>query len=85
MAWDFATDPEFQETLDWIWEFCENEIRPIDVIQQELSQQDLDTLTAPLKEEVRKRDLWAAHLDPELGGQGLGQLKLALMHEILGR
>ncbi|MGH2758709.1 MAG: acyl-CoA dehydrogenase family protein, partial [Actinomycetota bacterium] len=27
---------------------------------------------------------WAAHLDPELGGQGFGQLKLGLMHEILG-
>ena len=29
--------------------------------------------------------LWAAHLGPELGGQGYGQLKLALMNEILGR
>src|SRR5205085_5184404 len=26
----------------------------------------------------------AAHLDPELGGQGFGQVKLGLMHEILG-
>ena len=42
-------------------------------------------LTAPLKEEVKKRGLWACHLDPELGGQGYGQVKLALMHEILGR
>ena len=29
--------------------------------------------------------MWACHLDPELGGQGYGQVKLALMHEILGR
>ena len=28
--------------------------------------------------------MWAAHLDPELGGQGFGQVKLGLMHEILG-
>jgi acyl-CoA dehydrogenase len=28
--------------------------------------------------------LWAAHLGPELGGQGFGQVKLGLMHEILG-
>jgi len=34
---------------------------------------------------VRKRGLWACHLTPELGGQGYGQLKLALMNEILGR
>ena len=29
-------------------------------------------------------DLWACHLGPDLGGQGYGQVKLALMHEILG-
>jgi acyl-CoA dehydrogenase len=29
--------------------------------------------------------LWACHLGPELGGQGYGQLKLALMQELLGR
>jgi acyl-CoA dehydrogenase len=39
----------------------------------------------PLKERVRERGLWACHLGPELGGLGYGQLKLALMNEILGR
>jgi acyl-CoA dehydrogenase len=39
----------------------------------------------PLKEEVRRRGLWATHLGPDLGGQGYGQLKLALLNEILGR
>ena len=39
----------------------------------------------PLKEEVRRQGLWATHLGPELGGQGYGQLKLALLNEILGR
>jgi acyl-CoA dehydrogenase len=34
---------------------------------------------------VKDNDLWACHLGPELGGQGYGQLKLALMNEILGR
>ena len=33
---------------------------------------------------MKERGLWAAHLDPELGGQGFGQVKLGLMHEILG-
>jgi len=33
---------------------------------------------------VRERGLWAAHLPPDLGGQGFGQVKLGLMHEILG-
>jgi acyl-CoA dehydrogenase len=39
----------------------------------------------PLKAEVRRQKLWATHLGPELGGQGYGQLKLALLNEILGR
>ncbi|MEU4455614.1 acyl-CoA dehydrogenase family protein, partial [Nocardioides sp. NPDC023903] len=39
----------------------------------------------PLKERVREQGLWATHLGPDLGGQGYGQLKLALLNEILGR
>ncbi len=34
---------------------------------------------------MRAQGLWATHLGPELGGQGHGQLKLALLNEILGR
>jgi len=39
---------------------------------------------APLRDEVKRQGLWAAHLERELGGQGFGQVKLGLMHEILG-
>jgi len=39
----------------------------------------------PLRDKVKEQGLWACHLGPELGGQGFGQLKLALMNEILGR
>src|SRR3546814_14420028 len=39
----------------------------------------------PLQQQVKDRGLWAAHLGPELGGQGYGQLKLAPLNEILGR
>ena len=38
---------------------------------------------APVQEQVKERGLWAAHLPPELGGQGMGQVRLGLMHEIL--
>jgi acyl-CoA dehydrogenase len=44
----------------------------------------LRRVLAPLQEEVKERGLWAAHLPPDLGGQGFGQVKLGLMHEILG-
>ena len=34
---------------------------------------------------MQERGLWACHLGPDLGGLGYGQVKLALMNEILGR
>jgi acyl-CoA dehydrogenase len=64
--------------------FVREEIWPIETIAHELDQQALDRIYAPLQEEVKRRGLWAAHLPPELGGQGFGQVKLGLMHEILG-
>jgi acyl-CoA dehydrogenase len=85
MAWDFSTEPEFEKTLEWMRGFVRDEIEPIDVLDRELTQEQLDALLAPLQEEVKARGLWAAHLGPELGGPGMGQVKLALMHEILGR
>lgn len=85
MAWDFSTEPEFQEKLDWMQVFLREEILPLETIAEELTWEQWKQATDPLKDEVKKRDLWACHLDPELGGQGYGQVKLALMHEILGR
>ncbi|MGZ4270408.1 MAG: acyl-CoA dehydrogenase family protein [Solirubrobacteraceae bacterium] len=84
MAWDFSTDPEFAEQLDWMRTFVREEIWPLETLAGELTQQQLDRIYAPLQEQVKARRLWAAHLDPELGGQGFGQVKLGLMHEILG-
>jgi acyl-CoA dehydrogenase len=84
MAWDFSTEPEFQAKLDWMREFVREEVWPLETLVGELDQAALDRVYAPLQAEVKERGLWAAHLDPELGGQGFGQLKLGLMHEILG-
>jgi len=84
MAWDFSTDPEFQKHLDWMTEFVREEIWPLETLVNELDQEQLDRIYAPLQERVKERGLWAAHLPPDLGGQGFGQVKLGLMHEILG-
>jgi len=84
MAWDFSTEPEFEERLAWMREFVRAEIWPIETIQHDIGQAELERIYRPLQEEVRRRGLWAAHLSPELGGQGFGQVKLGLMHEILG-
>jgi acyl-CoA dehydrogenase len=89
MAWDFETDPEYQKKLDWADEFVREEVEPLDLVFPDLQFVPLDDqrrkVIDPLKEEVRRQGLWATHLGPELGGQGHGQLKLALLNEILGR
>ncbi|MEY2434351.1 MAG: acyl-CoA dehydrogenase, partial [Acidimicrobiaceae bacterium] len=89
MAWDFETDPEFQEKLDWIDTFLTEKIEPIDLVFPGLAYHPLEgklrDLVDPLKQEVRDNGLWACHLGPDLGGPGYGQVKLALMNEKLGR
>ena len=88
MNWYFDTDPEFQKQLDWMDSFVTEEIEPIDhVIAHPYDTSDplRNALIKPLQQQVKERGLWAAHLGPNLGGLGFGQLKLALMNEILGR
>ncbi len=88
MAWDFETEPEFQKELDWIDQFVREEVEPLDYVlanPYDVRDPRRNALVRPLQAEVRKRKLWACHLGPDLGGQGYGQLKLALMNEILGR
>jgi acyl-CoA dehydrogenase len=84
VAWDFSTEPEFQRKLDWMTTFVREELWPLETVLEELGWAGLERALAPLKEDVKAQGLWAAHLDPELGGQGFGQVKLGLMHEILG-
>jgi len=89
MSWDFETEPEFQEKLDWITEFVREEVEPLDVLFPGLEftplSDELRAIVDPLKQRVRDEGLWACHLGPDLGGAGYGQLKLSLMNEILGR
>ncbi len=85
--WAFETDPEFQRQLDWIEDFVEREVRPLDHIfgsQWNIHDPEFVRLVRPLQETVKDRDLWACHLGPHLGGKGYGQLKLALMNEKFG-
>src|SRR5687767_860068 len=84
MAWDFSTEPEFQDHLDWMAEVVREEIWPLETLMGELEWEQIMRAVEPVQERVKERGLWAAHLDPELGGQGFGQVKLGLMHEVLG-
>jgi acyl-CoA dehydrogenase len=89
-VWDFETEPEFQAKLDWMDRFVTDEVEPVDAlwgdkVYERPMDEALAQIIAPLKKEVQAERLWACHLGPELGGEGYGQVKLALMNEILGR
>src|SRR3546814_12083066 len=72
MAWDFETEPAFQQELDWIGAFMREEVEPLDhVLGDPYDARDAqrNALVRPLQAEVKQRKLWACHLEPELGGQ----------------
>src|SRR6201747_473580 len=88
MAWDFSTDPEFQEKLDWVEQFCKEKVEPLDyVLPYAIRTPDpvIRAYVRELQQEVKDQGLWAIFLDEELGGPGFGQLKLGLLNEIIGR
>ena len=82
MGWDFSTEPEFEKKLEWMRGFVREEVYPLEVL--ETDEAGFMRAIRPLQAEVKKQKLWATHLPPDLGGQGYGQVKLGLMHEIEG-
>nr|WP_254126874.1 acyl-CoA dehydrogenase family protein [Aquihabitans sp. G128] len=88
MTWDFSTEPEFQEKLDWVARFCAEEVEPLEyVFPYAVRSKDpkIKALVKELQDQVKAQGLWALFLDEDLGGPGFGQLKLGLLNEILGR
>ncbi|HMO67586.1 MAG TPA: acyl-CoA dehydrogenase family protein [Novosphingobium sp.] len=88
---DFSVEPEFQARLDWMNTFVREECETMDLLWPEMAA-NFDTSIAdarrhlkPLQDRVKAQGLWACHLGPHLGGPGYGQVKLALMNEIIGR
>lgn len=88
MAWDFETDPDYQKQLDWVSHFIETEVMPLDHLlgsPYDTQDETRNKAVRPLQAKVKAQKLWGCHLGPELGGQGYGQVKLALLNEIIGR
>ena len=86
--WDFSTEPEFQQKLDWVDQFCREEVEPLELVfpyAVRMRDPKMKALVDPLRQQVKDQGLWAVFLDEELGGPGFGQLKLALLNEIIGR
>ena len=82
MSWEFSTEPEFEKKLEWMREFVREEIYPLEVLDAD--ERGFMRIVRSLQDEVKRQQLWATHLPPDLGGQGYGQVKLGLMHEIEG-
>ena len=88
---DFSIEPEFQKKLEWMNTFVREECETMDLLWPEMaanfdtSIKDARRHLKPLQEQVKAQGLWACHLGPHLGGPGYGQVKLALMNEIIGR
>src|SRR6187399_3180813 len=88
MAWDFSTEPEFQKKLDWVEEFCREEVEPLEYVfpyAVRSREPKIRALVKSLQDQVKEQGLWAMFLDEELGGPGYGQLKLGLLNEVIGR
>jgi acyl-CoA dehydrogenase len=88
MSWSFETEPEFQLKLDWAQELVSTQVAPLDYLLGsvcDVKNPENIRLVRPLQKKVKEQGLWACHLGPHLGGQGFGQVKLALLNEILGR
>ncbi len=88
--WDFSTEPEFEAKLEWIRDFVATDIEPLDLafghhLVYDKRHPVHREVVKPLQERVKAEGLWACHLGPDLGGLGYGQVKLALMNEVLGR
>jgi acyl-CoA dehydrogenase len=82
--WDFSTEPAFQAKLDWARTFMEQEVYALEVLEG-IGEAEFARVLEPLRERVKQEGLWAAHLSPELGGQGFGALQLGLLNEVIGR
>lgn len=88
---DFSIDSEFQVKLDWMNDFVENKVRPLEYIYDYDFDAPYDHKNIPLRKiithlqnEVKEQGLWAAHLPSHLGGNGFGAVKLTYMNEMLG-
>lgn len=57
MAWDFSTDPDFEQKLTWMREFVEREILPLETLGERFrgreGRADYLRLIQPLKQQVK--------------------------------
>lgn len=88
---DFSVPENIAADLAWADDFVREHVAPLDAtfadenVIYDKTHPVHEGYLRPLQQQVKDRGLWATHLSPELGGQGYGQVRLALLNEILGR
>ena len=66
MGWDFSTEPEFQKKLDWVDEFCREQIEPLEYVfpyAVRSREPKIRELVKGLQDKVKEQGLWALFLD----------------------
>ena len=66
MAWDFSTEPEFEEKLQWMREFVRDEIIPLETLG--LPYERLQEVVRPLQEQVKQKTAALGQQKKELDG-----------------
>ena len=64
VAWDFETDPEFEEHLEWMRAFIDRELIPLEPIMRDLPPEEWAVVKAHLQQQVKERGLWARSSTP---------------------
>ena len=58
MAWDFETEPEFEEHLVWMRAFIDREIIPLEPLFDQLPPDEWRIVKRHLQDQVKERGLW---------------------------
>ena len=72
MGWDFSTEPEFQEQLDWVERFCLEEVEPLEYVfpyAVRSREPKIKGLVKGLQDQIKAQGLWAIFLDEDLGDE----------------
>jgi alkylation response protein AidB-like acyl-CoA dehydrogenase len=64
VAWDFETEPEFEEKLAWMRGFIDKELIPLEPLYDQLPAEEWQVVKRHLQDQVKAHGLWGAFLDP---------------------
>ena len=86
MGWDFETEPEFEEQLEWMRTFIDRELIPLEPIFDQLPAEEWQAGQAPPAGAGEGAGACGARSSTRSSvATVFGQMKLALMSEIIGR